>query len=139
MAAPVSTFSLVKYDAMCLAIEQAHAVDEVKDIRDRALALQAYARQAQNEELERKAATIRIRAERRAGELLRKNRPKWGTGRSWWRQKIKVVGIDFDFNPARTRYFPRSIFTVAKIGEGAQGEVRGRTRQPSGSEYQWNP
>ena len=61
---------LVKYDAMCRAIEMAHAVDEVKDIRDKAVALEHYARQAQNTDAERRAAEIRLRAERKAGQLL---------------------------------------------------------------------
>ena len=62
--------NLVKYDAMCRAIEAAHAVDEVKDIRDRAVALEHYARQAQNIDAERHAAEIRLRAERKVGQLL---------------------------------------------------------------------
>ena len=62
--------NLVKYDAMCRAIEAAHAVDEVKDIRDRAVALEHYARQAQNTDAERHAAEIRLRAERKVGQLL---------------------------------------------------------------------
>lgn len=65
------TLELVRYDAMCRAIAEAEAVDEVKDIRDKALALEAYARQAMNTEAEEQARRIRIRAERRVGELLR--------------------------------------------------------------------
>ncbi len=38
------TTALVKYDAMCRAIDHAYQVDEVKDIRDKALAFEAYAR-----------------------------------------------------------------------------------------------
>lgn len=63
------TTQLVRYDAMCRAIAEAHAVDEVKDIRDKARAIEVYARQAQNHEAERKAADIRLRAERKCGEL----------------------------------------------------------------------
>jgi spore cortex formation protein SpoVR/YcgB (stage V sporulation) len=62
---------LVRYDAMCRAIEACHSVDEVKQIRDQALALATYAQQAHNTDAERKATEIRVRAERRAGELLR--------------------------------------------------------------------
>ena len=66
-----SPTSLVHYDAMCRAIEAAHAVDEVKDIRDKALALETYARQAKNIDAEWRACEIRLRAERRAGQLLK--------------------------------------------------------------------
>jgi hypothetical protein len=45
-------------------------VDEVKDIRDMALAIEIYSRQAKNTEAERKACEIRLRAERKVGQLL---------------------------------------------------------------------
>lgn len=61
---------LVRYDAMCRAIDAAYHVDEVKDIRDKALAIEAYAKQAKNTEAERRACEIRLRAERKAGQLL---------------------------------------------------------------------
>jgi hypothetical protein len=64
--------ALVHYDAMCREIEAAHRIDEVKDIRDKAVALELYARQAQDLELERKCAAIRYRAERRCGKLQKK-------------------------------------------------------------------
>ena len=62
---------LARYDAMCSAIAACYSVDEVKELRDRAKAFEVYAKQAQNTEAERKAAEIRIRAERRAGQLLK--------------------------------------------------------------------
>lgn len=64
--------TLVRYDAMCRAIDAAHEIDEVKDIRDKAVALEHYARQAQNTDAERHACEIRLRAERKAGQLLTK-------------------------------------------------------------------
>ena len=62
--------SLIKYDEMCRAIDQAFEVDEVKDIRDKAMAFEAYCKQARNTEAERRACEIRLRAERKAGALL---------------------------------------------------------------------
>lgn len=59
------------YDNAKYWIAQYEAVDEVKEYRDKAAAIQAYAKQANDYELERKAAHARVRAERRAGELLK--------------------------------------------------------------------
>jgi hypothetical protein len=50
--------ALAKYDAMCRAIDAAYEVDEVKDIRDKSIALEHYARQAKNIEAERQACEI---------------------------------------------------------------------------------
>jgi hypothetical protein len=62
---------MVRYDAMCSAITAAYSVDEVKDIRDKARAIEVYARQAKNVEAERQACEIRLRAERKAAQLKR--------------------------------------------------------------------
>jgi hypothetical protein len=63
------THVLVRYDEMCRAIAAAYRVDEVKDIRDKAMAIALYAKQANNREAEFRAIQIRVRAERKAGEL----------------------------------------------------------------------
>src|SRR5260363_39900 len=49
------------------AIAECHRVDEVKELRDKARALEVYAQQARNREAEDKARKIRNRAQRRMG------------------------------------------------------------------------
>ncbi len=51
--------SVAGYDAMCQAIEAAYNVDEVKDIRDQAIALEVYARQVAGEAVSPEWDTIR--------------------------------------------------------------------------------
>ncbi len=64
------TSAPTKYDIACRALAEVRSVDEVKELHDKAEAMRAYARQAKNKELETDAAEIRIRAERRLGEMI---------------------------------------------------------------------
>lgn len=66
----MSVMALTKYEAACAALQAAKATDEVLCMRDKAEAMRAYAHQAKNKELEIDAAEIRLRAERRLGELI---------------------------------------------------------------------
>ncbi len=67
---------LVHFDQARQALALAHSIDEVKQIRDQAEAIRAYIKQQKGSfEMQNQAAEIKLRAERRAGEML-KGQPK---------------------------------------------------------------
>lgn len=70
------------YEAAKQALANCEQIDECKDWADKAAALASYARQAEDVELERKAARIRARAMRRAGELLKAIEPAHGANQN---------------------------------------------------------
>lgn len=73
--------ALVFFDQARTMLEKAASVDEVKDIRDRAEALRLYAKQQKDSgTMQQQCAEIKIRAERRGGELLKDN-PDLGRGK----------------------------------------------------------
>jgi len=77
------TMNLVKYETAKQALAEYKTVDEVKDFRDKTVAIQAYAKQANDYDLERDASIARVRSERRCGELLKETvklgRPEKGS------------------------------------------------------------
>jgi hypothetical protein len=84
--------SLAKYEAACRAVAEARTVDEVKDFRDRAVAMAAYARQAKNRDLEADAVEIRMRATRRLHDLMEAQREMVGLADGGTAMRARVTG-----------------------------------------------
>lgn len=70
--------NITKWDNAKQAIAECRSIDEIKEIRDRAEALRQYAKQAKESlQVQNDIAEIKLRAERRAGEMLKEaNIPK---------------------------------------------------------------
>ena len=95
---PDSTTSLVQYDKARHALALCERIDEAKDWSDKAAALAAYARQADDPVLEATARRIRARAFRRMGEISRELEKTQGKLRSTTGTKskeatLRVAGI----------------------------------------------
>ncbi len=83
---------LTKWDNARQAVEEARSVDELKDIRDRAEAFRLYAKQQkQSLEVQNKVAEIKLRCEKRIGEMLQESIPHEG-GRPKQSQDATVIG-----------------------------------------------
>lgn len=63
--------ALIRYEEMRVAVESCARIDEAAEIKDKAAALQAYARQRDDADLEVWTAEIKLRASVRIGELVR--------------------------------------------------------------------
>lgn len=103
---------LIRYEAARTALAECQAVDEVKDIRDKALAMEAYARQAKDTNLMQMAAEIKVRAERRLGEMLREQK--------------ETVGLNPGGRPAET---PRDERGVSLADIGISYDLSSRSQQ----------
>jgi hypothetical protein len=99
--------ALPRYDEICRAVREAKTVDEVDEIIGRAEAIRAYAKQARNRQLELDAAEIRLRAERRLGELMQ------GAGRTIGKAK---GGQPYQLTATGLRQNPVGTPTLAEAG-----------------------
>jgi len=98
---------LVKYEAAKHALAEAKSVDEVKKIHDVGAAMKAYAQQAQDKQLEIDACEIRIRAERRLGEMIRHQKETVG---------LATGGQPYQHKPTGTHAEPVDRPTLADVG-----------------------
>ena len=72
------TKEISRYDVACRALAEAKTLEEIKDVSDKASAIQEYARRAKNKTLEIDAAELRMRAERKLGEILKNTKKNVG-------------------------------------------------------------
>lgn len=72
---------LIKYEAACRALSECKSFDEVTQIVNQAEAMRAYGRMAQDKSLQLDAADIRLRAERRLGQMLVQQKADGGLNR----------------------------------------------------------
>src|SRR5215831_12794472 len=89
-----SRHQLTRYDAACRALAAVRSVDEVKDIRDKAVAMAAYARQAKNRDLEADAVEIRMRATRRLDQLRQAQKDTIGLSAGTRGSRVKGARVD---------------------------------------------
>jgi hypothetical protein len=85
---------LIRYDAACRALAECKAIDEVKTWVDMSAAMQAYGRMANDKSMEVDAAEIRIRAERRLGEMIVETKAAGGLNPSATLKRGPVVVTD---------------------------------------------
>jgi len=91
--------TLVKFEAARRALAEARSIDEVKEVRDRAEALRLYVKQqGDGLAMQNDIAEIKLRAERRAGELLREmglesGNPQWSHDETIANPRLTDLGI----------------------------------------------
>jgi hypothetical protein len=116
------------YDAAKAALAKAKRVDEVKKIHNKAAAMKAAAKIAKDKDLEADAHEIRMRAERRLGELMGEQKEKHGLNKGGRPTKTAI--------PENAVSKPA---TLAEAGIDTNLAHRARTAaKPSEQEFEMN-
>ena len=126
------TTGLVRYDAACRALADARSVDEVKEIRDQAVAWAVYARQAKNRDLEADAVEIRMRATRMLGQMMQAQRETVGLAKGGKPYQGKSRSTGLAKNPVATLAEAHHHLVVATELDGDVERRRRRRRRGSG-------
>jgi len=124
-----ATFVLIALDRARQWLVSASSIEEVNELRARAEAVRVYTRQAElGKEAENAAAEIRLRAERRVGELLQEMELAPGRPRKWSSMTtISSLGVNRDQAAVFQRMAARSVwitsttpgFRGAQVSQGA--------------------
>jgi len=135
---------LIRYDAMVHAIMVCEEIDEVKDIRDKALAMELYAQQAMNTDAERKACSVRLRAEKECGKRLAEMNNHGGDRKSDSRSPnttLKDIGISKDQSSKwqRLAQVPDDEFESALSDPDSKPSTASIIRKVNGSSNKMNP
>jgi hypothetical protein len=99
---------LINYDTARRALAEAVRVDEVRAIHDQAMALKACAKIVKDQQLELDAAEIRVRAERRLGEIMAVQGKTVGKAKG-----AKGIGTSAGYKKTRTA---DALATLAETG-----------------------
>ena len=111
---------LALYSAAKAALVKLQRVDEIKTIRDKAMAAQMYAQLAKDPELMDHATEVRVRLRiRRAGEVLHEMKANGQRDPGKGGDRNTVLGGDCETH--RYRSDEAAILALAEIGEAAKG------------------
>jgi hypothetical protein len=112
--------ALVKYEAACRAVGEARRVDEVKTIRDQAIAMKLYAKLAEDQRMMNDAEEIQRRAEHRLDELMK------AQAKAGLKAKGGGTGANQHKRAAGSRQNPAAAPTLKEAGIGKALAQRAR-------------
>jgi hypothetical protein len=84
---------LIKWEAARRALAEARNVDEIKDICDQSIAMQLYAKLSKDRQMQADAFEIRLRSERRLGEVMEAQKETVGFNVGTKGSKIKGARV----------------------------------------------